>query len=362
MEFQINRDVLHSALSVLSAVAARKATIPILSNVLMRTNGKDTLMLVASDLATTVVYHLPCEATREGGITLNAKQLADVVGSCSGDEVKLSSADLKAELRCGRSRFSLAGLHERDFPKIPDTSKAVFGSVDAAALVDLIDKVAYAVSSDDNRANLAGGNLSCSSGKLHLCGSDGHRAVLAHHKSDASDFKDALIPKAGLAYLKRAIEGATGLQLARNADHVIAKAGNVLACVKLLDATFPPLDQFIRKESPISIAVIRADFLSVVRRVALVAGAKNAVALQLDKDTLTISAKSESGNADESIPVDYDGKPFTVGCSAAYLIEALDKADGETLLLELEKWDTPLQLCPESGDEFMALLMPMDMT
>jgi len=360
VELTIDRNALNAALSVLAAVASKKSPMAILQNVLMRCNGKDSLVLAASDLSQTVVYTLPCESSREGGITLPAKQLADMVASVTGDEVRLSVTDLKAEIKCGRSRFSLTGLHERDFPKLPDTSKAAFAPVDAVALCRLIDLASYAICPDLNRPGLGGAELQVHQGDMRLCAAGGHRGVMARCKTDLPNMKPALIPKTGLALLKRAIEGADGVQLAKHSEHVMAKTGTALVCVKLLDADFPPLESLIRKESPINLTVPREALQGMVKRAGLLDSRKEfGVKLTLERGTLTASSESSTGSADESLPIEYKGKAFEIGVSAVYLAEALDNAEGEEVVLELAGELEPLQLKPVTGDGFVKLVMPM---
>ena len=101
MEFKIERATLLQGLYLAQGISDRKSTMPILANVLLRTDGKDRLLLAATDLNVTVTAELPCKVEKEGGLTVGAKHLHDIVKSLPGEALSLTRtennyADLKA--------------------------------------------------------------------------------------------------------------------------------------------------------------------------------------------------------------------------------------------------------------------------
>ena len=91
MEFKIEKAALLSGLYLAQGISDRKSTMPILANVLLRTDGKDKLLVAATDLNVTVTAELPCKVENEGGLTVGAKHLHDIVKSLPG-ETRRSSA------------------------------------------------------------------------------------------------------------------------------------------------------------------------------------------------------------------------------------------------------------------------------
>src|SRR5439155_18186831 len=87
MEFKIEKAALLSGLYLAQGIADRKSTMPILANVLLRTDGKDKLVLAATDLNVTVTAELACKVEREGGLTVGAKHLHEIVKSLPGEEL-----------------------------------------------------------------------------------------------------------------------------------------------------------------------------------------------------------------------------------------------------------------------------------
>ena len=70
MEFRIEKAAFLQGLYFAQGIADRKATMPILANVLLRTEGADSLTVAATDLTLTVTSEIPCEVTGDGGLTV----------------------------------------------------------------------------------------------------------------------------------------------------------------------------------------------------------------------------------------------------------------------------------------------------
>src|ERR1700743_1925000 len=141
MEFKIEKAALLSGLYLAQGNSERKSRMPIIANVLLRTDGKDKLLVAATDLNVTVTAELPCKVEKEGGLTVSAKHLNDIVKSWPGDELSMKRADNNyAEIRAGRVDYKVVGMADRDFPKLPNHREGKMGDVDAATLRDMIGK------------------------------------------------------------------------------------------------------------------------------------------------------------------------------------------------------------------------------
>ena len=89
MEFRIEKAAFLQALYYAQGIADRKSTMPILANVLLRSDGNDRILVAATDLNLTVTTELPCEVQSEGGLTASAKHLHDIVKSLPSDKLSL---------------------------------------------------------------------------------------------------------------------------------------------------------------------------------------------------------------------------------------------------------------------------------
>ena len=99
------------------SVADRKSSMPILSNILLSTDGPKTLRLAATDLYLSVTSAASAEVKSNGTIALAARTLFDIVKSLPEGEISVQVVgNHSAEIRSGKVRFKIPGMPGQDFP------------------------------------------------------------------------------------------------------------------------------------------------------------------------------------------------------------------------------------------------------
>ena len=109
MKFSLSREALLNPLQLVVGVVERRQTLPILSNVLLSLQGT-RLSLTGTDLEVEIVGSTEVASADEGGeVTVSARKFLDICRSLpEGAMVDFSSSDGKAQLKSGRSKFTLA--------------------------------------------------------------------------------------------------------------------------------------------------------------------------------------------------------------------------------------------------------------
>ena len=135
MEFRIQKNEFLRGLRLAQGIADRKSTMPMLANVLLRTQGKNQILVAATDLNVSLTAELKSQNAHEGGITLGAKNLYELVANAPGDDVTVKKTDNHwAEIKSGKVTYRIVGMPDRDFPKVPDHCEASYGRVRDARL------------------------------------------------------------------------------------------------------------------------------------------------------------------------------------------------------------------------------------
>ena len=120
MKVTVERAALLKSLGHVHRVVERRNTIPILANVLLRSD-KGKLAFKATDLDLEVIETIAAEVGPGGSTTVPAHMFYDIVRKLpEGSQIVLESSGDRAALsiRAGRSRFSLQTLPESDFPDL----------------------------------------------------------------------------------------------------------------------------------------------------------------------------------------------------------------------------------------------------
>ena len=364
MEFRIQKNEFLRGLRLAQGIADRKSTMPILANVLLRTDGKSKLILAATDLNVSVSAELATKVDSEGGITVSAKHLHDIVTSLPGEDVVFRRTENNwAEIRAGKVEYKLVGMPDRDFPKIPDHREVAYAQVDPAVLREMIDKTLFSVSNDETRFHLNGVLFESDGTKALMVSTDGHRLSKVERSLAGGPklAKGVIIPKKGLNEIKRAIEGAPGaIQFAIQAPYVFVKPGDIAVAVKLIESDFPPYEQVIPKTNDKVVVVERSSFLEALKRAQLMASETRGVKLVLDNGNLRIASDNpELGEVKEDLEVGYAGPALQVGFNPRYFTELLSQMTTDQIRLELSGELDPGIVRPAEGADYLGVVMPM---
>jgi DNA polymerase-3 subunit beta len=365
MEFKIQKDEFLRGLYLASGIADRKSTLPILANVLLRTEGKDKVLCGATDLNVTTLVSLSAKVEKEGGLTVGARQLYEIVKGLPNDEVVVRRTEQSwAEVRSGKVEFKVVGMPDRDYPKLPSIQEAETFKVESATLREMIAKTIFSVSQDETRQHLAGVLFESDGATARMVSTDGHRLSKVGRAMPGGPKLAAgvLIPRKGVIELRRAIETREApCAIGVHQGNFVLKADDVGISVKLIDGQFPPYDQVIPKDNERAVVVSRLGFLDALKRVALMSSDKTmGVRVAVEKGKLRVESDNpDLGAAKEEIDVGYKGTPVQIGFNARYFIELVSEMETPEVRLELSGELDPGVVRPADGSDYVGVVMPM---
>jgi DNA polymerase-3 subunit beta len=366
MDFSIDRGDCLQGLSLTQGVVERRNTLPILANVLLEAKGSD-LFLTASDLEVHIKYRCAAKVRTPGAATLAARRFFEFVRELKPGELGVRLLENQfVEVVSGRSRVKLVGLPAADFPAFPKAEKgsSTF-SLRGEVLARMIDSTLFAVSTDETRAHLGGVHLSAQDGQLRFVGTDGHRLALIEEPVSGAQVepKGIILPRKGLTELRKLLESGEGeAKLTTSGNSVRIERGNVELVMRLIDGEFPNYEQVIPKSVKHAISVEKAEFLSALRRVSVVASDRaRGVKLQVSSGQLTVSASSaDFGEASAEIEIAYDGEPIGVGFNSRYLTDVLAVLpDDRRVEIGLSDDVSPGVIRVEDDEAYRYIVMPM---
>lgn len=368
MNLSINKNTLLSGLHLAQGIADRKSTMPILANVLLRSDGKEKLLVAATDLSVTVTTELPAKVEREGGLTIAARHLHEIVKSLPGEEMSLERAENHyARIRAGKVEYNVVGMPDREFPKLPRHQEVHFSSIDANVFGDLIAKTFFSISTDETRYHLNGVLFECDGAgdkaRALMVSTDGHRLSKVERTLPGGPrlAQGVIIPRKGLLELRKALEGASEVELGFHQGYLFARLGRTVLSIKLIDAQFPPYEQVIPKEQDKIAVLDRSAFLEALRRVSIMSSDKTyGIKFTLEPNVLRVQSDNpDLGQGREEIDVEYDGPALTIGFNARYFIELLGELQAQQVKLELSGELDPGVVRPASGEHYLGVIMPM---
>jgi DNA polymerase-3 subunit beta len=350
-------------LRLAQGIADRKSTMPMLANVLLRTQGKNQLLVAAADLNVSLTAELKSTNASEGGITLGAKNLHELIANAPGDEITLKKADNHwAEIKSGKVSYRIVGMPDRDFPKVPDHREATYTTLESAVLREMIERTLFSVCNDETRFHLNGVFFESDGSRTRMVSTDGHRLSKVERTVANGPKLSAgvIIPKKGLLEIKKVLEQGPSCKLAVKTPHLFLVQDDIAIAVKLIDAQFPPYEQVIPKDHKKVITVDRMRFIDALRRAQLMSSETRGVKVAATKDGMTITSDNpDLGEVREELDAEYNGDPIAIGFNPKYVVELLTQMTSDQITISLGGELDPGLIRPFTGDDYLGVVMPM---
>jgi DNA polymerase-3 subunit beta len=371
MKFKINRDHFANGLAQVLNVVGSKATMPILSNVLIEAE-KDQISLTTTNLDLGIRCKIKAEVKETGAVTLPVKRLATIVRELPNVDVTVdASPNHQVKLASGGSNFKIMGIGKEEFPPLPEFGDEKAFTLEQSELTTMLKSVAYAQSTDETRYILNGVYFNFRDGKLSLVATDGRRLALVAKELEvpAASAGAIILPAKTVNELTRLLDKGEKLKInfnERRAAFQIATDKDTSGLVdsvylysKVVEGNYPNYQQVVPKETHQRIKLERELFLQCVHRAALVCSEKsNSVKIKLTSNLLEITAQSpDFGEAHESMAIGYSGPDLQVAFNPQFVMDPLRALTKDEIFFELKDDVSPGVF--KTLDSFLCVIMPV---
>lgn len=367
MKFKIAREKLLKPLQQVAGVVEKRQTMPVLANALFMLDGNQ-LTITGSDLEVELVAKVELdEAFEAGEITIPAKKLLDICKALpDGCNITFTQEDQKVSVTSGRSRFSLATLPANEFPNIEDSEGQVEFSIFQDYLKQLIDKTGFAMAQQDVRFYLNGMLLELSKNRLRTVSTDGHRLAMATGEVELNidDVKQFIVPRKGILEITRLFnEEDMPAHVVLSENHIRIDTPELKFTSKLIDGKFPDYQRVLPKLGDKVVLGDKDEMKRAFTRVSILSNEKyRGVRVTIESDNLCAKAHNpEQEEAEENIPVTYEGSLLEVGFNVSYLIDVLNAIRGDTVRLAMADTNSSALISDANDDSALYVVMPMRM-
>lgn len=364
MQITIQREALLKPLGVVSGVVERRQTLPILSNILLRHDGKN-LSLTGTDLEVEITALVPGSGDSKLEMTVPARKLYDICRALPSEaDIQIGFEKEKALVKSGKSRFRLLTMPAAEFPSIETTQWDITLSVSQKQLRWLLEKTMFCMAQQDVRYYLNGLLLEVNPKHLRAVATDGHRLSMA--QIDASPSikaeKQVILPRKGVQEMARFLEDSDEpVEIKIGANHLRATLKNITFTSKLIDGRFPDYNKVIPSNQSKKILVKRDVFRETLNRVAILSNEKyRGVRFGLSNDVMSITAHNpEQEEAQEEMAISYKGEEIEIGFNVNYISDAAAAIDAEEVEFGLNDSNSSCLICAPGNNNHLYVVMPM---
>ena len=366
MRFTITREKLQEGLTAVAASIPAKTTLPVLANILLETTEKG-IRLSGTDLDIAVSTEVAADVETGGAITIPAKKLSEIARELPPSPVRIaSSGEQRVTLDCGRSHFRLLGLPRDEFPSFPNIRFNESWRVRSGELQKLISHTSFAVSTEESRPILNGVLWELRPEQMRMVATNGHRLAKMQVpiKSSGMPSADLIVPPKALEQIRRLFPADEELEIARGDNHLGFRSPFTAVYTRLIEGPYPNYEQVIPKDNDKYAIADKSALISALKRMSVIASDQtHRIRMSFNAGMVKFSVQTpDLGDAQDELPVRYEGDQLDIGFNASYLLEILRfmptdeirltfRAPERAATLEPEEWKDPAQ--------YLCLVMPL---
>ena len=354
-------DLSDAVLKVSKALSVKAAN-PVLEGIKITAKG-DSLTLLATDMELTIEKRIKADVLMEGETVVVGKYFVDFVKKLEKEQIELSRLfDGQLQIKYADSESELQVFPVENFPKIEKDDQGEYFEISQSDFKEVVERTAFACSSDDSRPILKGCLFEIVDGKLTSVALDGFRMAVVKKDVSASSNMKAVIPSRTLQEITRLLDKEENvLKVYLQKNSLFVEVENTCLVSRLIEGEFVKYNHILPTSFENVVTVNRAALLSSIERASIVAknDRYNVVKFDVKEDVMTVSAKSEVGNVNENVTVMLKGKDIAIAFNGKYLSEYLKIVTDEFINLNLNTPIDPCIITAVGGEGFLYLVLPV---
>lgn len=364
MELTVTQEKLTRALSAVSRVASIKTQLPILSNILLRTDG-NRLLIAATNLEIAITEYIGAKITKPGAITIPARLMSEFISSLPKEQVDLKVVGDNLHIKSGTYKSIINGFIADDFPELPTINEksSIQYSIKIEDFKQAVSQTIITTSNDSTRPVLTGVYWHSHQGFLYLASTDGYRLSerrLVETKSEVS----AIIPTQTLQEVLRNIkDDSDEIDILFDETQVRFRINETEIISRLIDGVFPDYRQLVPSSSETTVVLNKSDFVRITKIAGLFARESGgSITLTADEAKKSLSIHSIASQFGENTSeadatVSNDGQ---ITLNSRYLSEALSVIDSDDIIFSFSGKIAPCVIKSTKEDtNYYHIIMPL---
>ena len=361
MRLQVTQENLARALNNVCRVASTRGTLPILSNVLLKTVGR-RLSVATTNLDIAITQYIGSKITEKGSITVPARLMQDFVNSLPGGIIDLELDDYKLSIKTEKYQSVINGVSSEDFPVMPTITDGNTWVISGRVLKTGLQQVIIAASSDEARPVLTGVYIHSHEGQLYMVATDSYRLAekqLIKTKDDIS----LLIPATALNDLLRILnEHESEVNITHDNQQMLFKVDDIELVTRLIEGDYPDYRKLIPSKFTSTATLKRSDLTNITKVSSLFAKeSAGSVTINLDEEKSQISIRSVASQLGENTST-ADAKIIgggTITLNSRYVLDALHALSGDEVSFSFNGKLEPTLLADPKASDYKHIIMPL---
>ncbi|MBQ9625214.1 MAG: DNA polymerase III subunit beta [Clostridia bacterium] len=359
MNFLCDKGAINAAISQAAKILPAKAIIPAYEGILIEAEG-DECKLTVSDSKLTLNICFKADVKESGNVLVPGKIFIDIIRRCYDGDIEIST-DSDMNIKSGNLNVNIA-LSVENYPKLFLEGDKKSFKMDIKEFKDGVHGTVFCAA-DENYMNpvYTGVYITKEEDKIKFVSLDGYRVAVKNVSASGED-ATVLVPAKSLDEISKTFgeEGEVLFTIYNN--YIVAVWEDItLISVLLEKEEFSDYKGFLPKSNKTRIKVERSRLISSIDRAATISRTKksNLIVLSIEDGVMSLNAKSDIGEMNDSLEVYQEGEPIRIGFNSQFLLDSIRSINDESFYIDFDGQVIPCVMKPCEGDNYLYMILPM---
>ena len=378
MKFICTQENLNKALNVVGKIINKNSTLPILNNVLLKTE-KGRLKLSSTNLEIGINYLIGGKVESEGEITVPTKLFHNFVSNLPAGNVEIKLREDVLSVKCNGYKTNIKGLDAKEYPLTPKINVKPIFKINSFVFKKALSQVIPAISNSESRVEITGVFMDLSGlnkNVITLVATDSYRLAESFINIDKNsinkDYKDILgnavsiiIPKDTIVELVRNLDDQEDdVEVIISEGQILFNFGNANIISRLIEGKYPDYKQIIPNDFKTIINIDKNEIIKATKITSLFSDiSNNSIELKLMAGSKNLEITSEtndlgSNNTKIAVQIEGDNKDINMLHNYKSLIDGLNNISGDKVILKINDDNSPMVLTSDVDKNYTYIIMP----
>lgn len=381
MKISCTQENLSKGLNLVSHIASKDINLPILKNVLLKTENK-LLKVSVTNLEIGITSLIRSRVDQDGDFTVPAKVLSDYINLLPKEQIDLVVKNDILTISGGNYETEIKGNSVADFPVIPNLEKKVGFKINIIDFKKALQKVIFAATISDLRPEISGILLSFVDQKLTMTATDSYRLAevnisfkLINNKIDSINYS-FIIPLKTAQEILRILnfgndlliddeQNEATLYLADN--QILLENNNTELVSKLIEGQYPDYKQIIPQDFKTNLIIDKDELQKAIKMTSLFSKTESydisLVASSKTGEVEIFAENSQLGKNSVRLQAQVSGEDNKIVLNFKYLLDGLQNIETQQVAIDIVNDSLPCLFRPYQDDKiinnYLYLIMPI---
>ncbi|MBP7526429.1 MAG: DNA polymerase III subunit beta [Syntrophorhabdaceae bacterium] len=362
--YSFEKNKLLKPISQLIGITGSKASMPVLSNVLLEFSPEGS-RVTATNLETSAVITLDVTMPEHLKFLVHARKFTEMIRELDNDNIEFTMDGQVLDVRQKQTKYTIALQDIGDYPEIqrPSTDKVKKVRVRTDVLKAAFDRTEFAAARDETRLILNGIFLSFAGKQFVSVATDGFRmACYGQTTETGADLPGVVVPRPAVGEIRNIILAGAAediVMISASGTGVVFETSRATLICRQIEGEFPDYKGVIPTGNERIITVNRDLLLKAVRKVASISERNDPVQIAVAGETMDVLLESGIGRARENVPVAYSGPELNVNMNIKYLFDVLQKIPDDNVIIGAPAGYGGYVLKGLNSTDYVNIIMPI---